>query len=98
MKSKILLDNQLMYLTAKRIFAIYIGYLAHSISAIARKRIGCLRLRLVTLVYTYTDLYVQTTALLSVKYNVIRFKQRFYAPEKLVAFNTMVAETELRYT
>jgi hypothetical protein len=55
-KSKILLDNQLMYLTAKRIFAIYIGYLAHSISAIARKRIGCLRLRLViTLVYTYTE-------------------------------------------
>jgi hypothetical protein len=42
---------------------------------------------------------LDTTAFLSVTYNVIRFKQRFYAPEKLVALlHRKVAETELRYT
>jgi hypothetical protein len=38
--------------------------------------------------------YVHTTAFLSVTHNVNRFKQRFYAPENLVALHTQVAEKE----
>ena len=37
-------------------------------------------------------------AFLSIMFNLIRFKQRFYAQEKNVAFQTKAALTELRYT